>query len=176
MCRADLLRKVIGIIKAYTTRVGGGPFPTEQDNATGQHIRDRGNEYGTVTKRPRRCGWFDAVAVRYAARLGGVDVLSVMLLDVISQLPEIKICTGYEIDGRQTKNFPSHVDDLRRVTPLYETLPGWQTEISDIRRISELPANARSYIDRLSQLIGIPVEIISVGPDREQTIFAKDNG
>jgi adenylosuccinate synthase len=170
------ITKVIGIIKAYTTRVGGGPFPTEQDNATGQHIRDRGNEYGTVTKRPRRCGWFDAVAVRYAARLGGVDVLSVMLLDVLSQLPEIKICTAYEIDGRKTTNFPSHVDDLRRVVPVYETLPGWQTEISNVRRVSDLPANTRRYIDRLSQIIGIPVEIVSVGPDREQTIFAKDEG
>jgi adenylosuccinate synthase len=166
------ITKVIGIIKAYTTRVGGGPFPTEQDNATGQHIRERGNEYGTVTKRPRRCGWFDALAVRYAARLGGVDVLSVMLLDVLSKLPEIKICTAYELDGRQTANFPSHVDDLRRITPIYETLPGWQTEISHIRRISDLPANARKYLDRLSQIIRIPVEIISVGPDREQTIMA----
>jgi adenylosuccinate synthase len=170
------ITKVIGIIKAYTTRVGGGPFPTEQDNATGQHIRERGNEYGTVTRRPRRCGWFDAVAVRYASRLGGVDVLSVMLLDVLSQLPEIKICTAYELDGRKTTNFPSHVDDLRRVVPIYETLPGWQTEISDVRRISDLPANTRRYIERLSRIIGIPVEIVSVGPDREQTIFAKDDG
>ncbi len=170
------ITKVIGIVKAYTTRVGGGPFPTEQDNATGRHIRDRGNEYGTVTRRPRRCGWFDAVAVRYAARLGGVDALCVMLLDVLSQLPEIKICTAYELDGRQTVNFPSHVDDLRRVVPVYETLPGWQTEISDIRRLSDLPANTRRYLDRLSRIIGIPVEIISVGPDREQTIFVKDEG
>ena len=170
------ITKVIGIIKAYTTRVGGGPFPTEQDNDIGQHIRDRGNEYGTVTKRPRRCGWFDVVAVRYAARLGGVDVLSVMLLDVLSQLPEIKVCTAYELDGRRTTNFPSHVDDLRRVTPIYETLPGWQTEISHLRRIDDLPLNARRYLGRLSQLIGIPVEIISVGPDREQTIMAKAEG
>jgi adenylosuccinate synthase len=167
------ITKVIGIIKAYTTRVGGGPFPTEQDNATGQHIRDRGNEYGTVTKRPRRCGWFDAVAVRYAARLGGVDALSVMLLDVLSQLPEIKICTAYELDGRQTTNFPSHVDELRRVVPVYETLPGWQTEISDVRRLGDLPANTRRYLDRLARIISVPVEIVSVGPDREQTILCE---
>ena len=167
------ITKVIGIIKAYTTRVGGGPFPTEQDNATGQHIRDRGNEYGTVTRRPRRCGWFDAVAVRYAARLGGVDALSVMLLDVLSELPEIRICTAYELDGRSTANFPSHVDDLRRVVPVYETLPGWQTEISHLRRLSDLPANTRRYLDRLAQIIGVPVEIVSVGPDREQTILCK---
>jgi adenylosuccinate synthase len=167
------ITKVIGIVKAYSTRVGGGPFPTEQDNATGQHIRDRGHEYGTVTKRPRRCGWFDAVAVRYTARLGGVDVLSVMLLDVLSELPEINICTAYELDGQRITHFPSHVDDLRRVKPIYETLSGWQQEISDVRRIADLPENARKYLDRLSELIGRPVEVVSVGPDREQTMFAK---
>jgi adenylosuccinate synthase len=168
------ITKVIGIIKAYTTRVGGGPFPTEQDNQIGNHIRDRGNEYGTVTKRPRRCGWFDAVAVRYAARLGGVDVMCVMLLDVLSELSEINICTAYELDGKRTTVFPSHVDDLRRVKPIYETMPGWNAEISHIRRFSDLPANARKYLDRLNQLIGIPIEIVSVGPDREQTILVKD--
>jgi adenylosuccinate synthase len=112
------ITKVIGVIKAYSTRVGGGPFPTEQDNATGQHIRDEGNEYGTVTRRPRRCGWFDAVAVRYTARLSGVNSLAVMLLDVLSKLPEIQVCTAYEIDGRRLVQFPSHVDDLRRATPI----------------------------------------------------------
>jgi adenylosuccinate synthase len=166
------ITKVIGIVKAYTTRVGGGPFPTEQDNATGQHIRDRGHEYGTVTKRPRRCGWFDAVAARYTARLGGVDVLAVMLLDVLSELPEISICTAYELDGQRITHFPSHVDDIRRVKPIYETLPGWQTEISDIRRMADLPENAKKYLARLSQLVGRPVEVVSVGPDREQTMFA----
>jgi adenylosuccinate synthase len=165
--------KIIGILKAYTTRVGGGPFPTEQDNATGQHIRERGNEYGTVTKRPRRCGWFDAVAARYTARLSGVDVLSVMLLDVLSQLPELKVCVAYELDGRRITDFPSHVDDVRRVEPVYETWPGWQQEITDVRRMEDLPENARSYLDRISGLVGRPVEIVSVGPDREQTIFAR---
>jgi adenylosuccinate synthase len=167
------ITKVIGIVKAYSTRVGGGPFPTEQDNATGQHIRERGNEYGTVTRRPRRCGWFDAVAARYAARLSGVDSLAVMLLDVLSQLPEIKICTAYELDGRRVTDFPSQVDDLRRVTPVYETMPGWQEEIKHVRRITDLPNRARDYLDRLSELLGQPVEVVSVGPDREQTIFAK---
>ncbi|HUT12114.1 MAG TPA: adenylosuccinate synthase [Thermoguttaceae bacterium] len=165
------ISKVVGILKAYTTRVGGGPFPTEQDNDTGQHIRDRGNEYGTVTKRPRRCGWFDAVATRYTARLSGVDVLAVMLLDVLSQLPELKICTAYELAGHRTKDFPSHVDDLRQVVPIYETLPGWQQEISDVRDYARLPQNARDYLDRLSELVGRPVEVVSVGPDRVQTIF-----
>jgi len=164
--------KVMGIIKAYTTRVGGGPFPTEQDNAVGQHIRDRGNEYGTVTRRPRRCGWFDAVAARYTARLSGVDALAVMLLDVLSELPELKVCVAYELDGSQTTDFPSHVDDLRRVVPVYESLPGWQQEISHVRRLGDLPQNARRYLDRLSQLLRAPIEVVSVGPDREQTIIA----
>jgi adenylosuccinate synthase len=168
--------KVLGVIKAYTTRVGGGPFPTEQDNATGQHIRDRGNEYGTVTRRPRRCGWFDAVAVRYAARLGGIDALCIMLLDVLSELPEINICTAYELDGRRTTDFPSQTEELRCVKPIYETLPGWRTEIRRARSTAELPANARRYLERISQLIKRPIEIVSVGPDREQTIRMKDEG
>ena len=166
------ITRVIGVLKAYSTRVGGGPLPTEQNNDIGQHIRDRGNEYGTVTRRPRRCGWFDAVAARYSARLSGADTLAVMLLDVLSQLPELKICTAYEIDGRRTTQFPSHVDDLRRATPVYETLPGWEKEISDVRQLADLPAAARAYLDRLSQLLARPVEVVSVGPDREQTMFA----
>ena len=165
------IKKVIGLLKAYSTRVGGGPFPTEQDNAVGQHIRDRGNEYGTVTRRPRRCGWFDAVAAQYTARLSGVDCLAIMLLDVLSDLDEIKICNAYEIDGRQVVQFPSHVDELRRAKPVYESLSGWGEAISGVRRMSDLPAAARNYLARLSELVGRPVEVASVGPDREQTIF-----
>jgi adenylosuccinate synthase len=167
------LQKIIGVVKAYGTRVGGGPFPTEQDNPTGQHLRDRGNEYGTVTRRPRRCGWFDSVAVRYTSRLSGADSLAVMLLDVLSELDEIKICTAYEIGGRHVTVFPSHVDDLRQARPVYETLPGWRQEISHVRRMADLPANALRYLGRLSEIIGRPVEIVSVGADREQTIFAE---
>ncbi len=170
---ARYLTKVIGIIKAYSTRVGGGPFPTEQANEIGQYIRDRGNEYGTVTRRPRRCGWFDAVAVRYTARLSGVDVLAVMLLDVLSGLDEVKICVGYELDGQRTTNFPAHVDELWRVQPVYETWAGWKEDISQARRWEDLPAAAQAYLRRISQLIGRPLEIISVGPDREQTIFVQ---
>lgn len=173
---ARWINKVIGVIKAYSTRVGGGPFPTEQDNETGQHLRDRGNEYGTVTRRPRRCGWFDAVAARYTSRLSGVDSLAVMLLDVLSALDEIKVCVAYEVNGRRTTQFPSHVDDLRQAKPIYESLPGWQTEITDVRSIDDLPANARAYLDRLSELVGPPVEVVSVGADREQTMFAKGVG
>lgn len=168
------LNKVIGIVKAYGTRVGGGPFPTEQDNDLGQHLRDRGNEYGTVTRRPRRCGWFDAVAARYTARLSGVDLLSVMLLDVLSELPEIKICTAYEINGKRVTNFPSQVDDLREAKPVYETVPGWQTEITGLTRWQDLPKNAIAYLRRIGEVVGRPVQIASVGPDRAQTIFHSD--
>jgi adenylosuccinate synthase len=161
---------VIGIVKAYSTRVGGGPFPSEQDNEIGQRIRDQGNEYGTVTKRPRRCGWLDAVAIRYTARLSGVDSICVMLLDVLSGLDELQICTAYKIDGKQTKQFPSQVDDLRRVEPVYETLPGWQEDITGVRELDDLPANARLYLDRIMELIGVPIELVSVGPERDQTI------
>jgi adenylosuccinate synthase len=165
------IKKVVGIIKAYTTRVGGGPFPTEQDNEIGQHIRDIGNEYGTVTKRPRRCGWFDAVAARYTSRLSGVDRLAIMLVDVLSELPEIKICTAYELDGKTITDFPSHVDDIRRVKPVYETLPGWQTDITGIRTWDELPENTKSYLSRISELLGRKIGVVSIGPDREQTII-----
>ena len=166
------ITKVIGVAKAYSTRVGGGPFPTEQNNDIGQRIRDLGREYGTTTGRPRRCGWFDAVAVRYTARLSGVNALSIMMMDVLSQLPEVKMCVAYELDGQRITHFPSHVDDLRRVTPIYETLPGWQTDVTAVRRLQDFPAGARRYLDRLSELVGRPVEVISVGPGRDQTIFA----
>jgi adenylosuccinate synthase len=162
--------KVIGIVKAYSTRVGGGPFPTEQDNEIGQRIRDQGNEYGTVTKRPRRCGWLDTVAVRYTSRLSGVDSICVMLLDVLSGLDELKICTAYEINGKRTATFPSHVDDIRQVKPVYETLPGWEENISAAHSLDDLPTAAREYLDRISELVGVPIEMVSVGPDRNQTI------
>jgi adenylosuccinate synthase len=165
------IHKVIGVAKAYTTRVGGGPFPTELDNEIGQRIRDLGREYGTTTGRPRRCGWFDAVAVRYTARLSGIDCISLMMMDVLSQLPEVKICVAYEFDGRRIDRFPAHADDLRRCQPVYETLPGWLTDVTRVRRVEDLPAGARRYLDRVSQLVGKPVEIISVGPDRAQTMF-----
>jgi adenylosuccinate synthase len=166
------IEKVIGVAKAYTTRVGGGPFPTEQDNEVGQRIRDLGNEYGTTTGRPRRCGWFDAVAVRYTSRLSGVNSLSLMMMDVLSRLDEIKICTAYELDGERIDYFPGRVDQLRRVQPVYETWPGWQQDVSGLRRLEDFPAGARRYLDRVSELVGRPIEIVSVGPDRAQTIFA----
>jgi len=167
---ARYINKVIGIVKAYTTRVGGGPFPVEQDNEIGQQIRDQGNEYGTVTKRPRRCGWLDTVAVRYTTRLSGVNSICVMLLDVLSGVGDLKICTAYKIDGKETMQFPSHIDDLRRVEPVYETLPGWDEDLTQANSLDDLPANARAYVDRVAELVGVPVEMVSVGPARSQTI------
>jgi adenylosuccinate synthase len=165
--------RIMGIVKAYTTRVGGGPFPTELDNDVGQRIRDVGREYGTVTGRPRRCGWFDAVAAGYSARLTGVDCVAVMLLDVLSQFEQLSICTAYEIRGERTTEFPAHVDDLAAAKPVLETVAGWHADISKARTPAELPTEARKYIDRIGELLSAPVDIASVGPDREQTIHCR---
>jgi adenylosuccinate synthase len=164
------INRVIGVVKAYSTRVGGGPMPTEQDNDVGAHLRERGREYGTVTQRPRRCGWFDAVAARYTARLSGADELAVMLLDVLGGLDELKICSAYRINGQRVTQFPAHVDDLRVAEPEFETLPGWKEEISGVRSEADLPEAAKRYIARIGELLGRPVSIVSVGPDRAETI------
>ncbi len=164
------IARTIGVMKAYSTRVGGGPFPTELQDAIGQQIRERGREYGTTTGRPRRCGWFDAVAVRYSARLSGASSLAVTMLDVLSDLDEIRVCVGYEIDGQLTRQFPSHVADLQRAVPIFENCAGWKSDISNCTTFEELPRLAQSYVDRLTHLIGVPIDTISVGPDRRQTI------
>ncbi len=163
--------RVIGIVKAYTTRVGGGPCPTELENETGQHIRDEGNEYGTVTGRPRRCGWFDAVATGHGARVSGIDCIAVMLLDVLSKLDEVKICETYEINGERTTDFPSQLDDLAAAKPIYRTLPGWKSDITGVRKLEDFPKEARQYIDTVSELLEAEVGFISIGPDREQTVI-----
>jgi adenylosuccinate synthase len=165
------ITRMVGVVKAYSTRVGGGPFPTELNDAIGQHIRDTGNEYGTVTGRPRRCGWFDAVATGYGARICGVDQIAVMLLDVLAQLDELKICEAYEIRGERTTEFPSHVDDLEIAKPIFRTIPGWKKDITGARRLTDLPDGARKYVDTISELLESPVKFISIGPDREQTIL-----
>ena len=170
------LTRIIGVVKAYTSRVGRGPFPTELDDGPeglGEKIRKTGREYGTVTGRPRRCGWFDAVAVRYSANLGGVDELSVMLLDVLSVVDELKICVGYDYRGQRMDEFPGDAFILDECKPIYETLPGWRIDVSTARKVADLPSAARKYVDRVSELVGKPVTIISVGPDREQTIVVK---
>lgn len=169
------LNRIVGVIKAYTTRVGAGPFPTELDDGPqgiGQRIRTRGREFGVVTGRPRRCGWFDAVAVRYTAALSGVDELALMLLDVLSEVDSVCIATAYEIDGQRVEEFPADSHLLQRCRPVYETLPGWRTDISAVRRLEELPANARRYMDRLAELLRLPISIVSVGRDRSQTLYA----
>jgi adenylosuccinate synthase len=171
---ARQIDRIIGVVKAYGTRVGEGPFPTELTdgpNGIGQRIRDAGHEYGTVTGRPRRCGWFDAVAARYTTSLAGADELAVMLLDVLSQFDELKVCTAYEMDGRRIDWFPSDAFLLERCKPVYETLRGWNKDVTGARKLADLPANARRYVDRLGELLGVRVSVISVGPDRAQTIL-----
>jgi adenylosuccinate synthase len=161
---------VLGVVKAYQTRVGHGPFPTEQDNAAGQRLRDRGHEYGTTTGRPRRCGWLDLFAVGYAARTSGVTALAVTLLDVLAGFDELPVCLGYEIDAGPAESFPARTAELARAVPVYRTLPGFGDEISGCRTYSDLPAEARRYVEAIEQIVGLPVRLVSVGPDREQTL------
>ncbi|MCJ7543992.1 MAG: adenylosuccinate synthase [Phycisphaerae bacterium] len=161
--------QVVGVIKAYTSRIGAGPFPTEQDNDIGARLRERGNEYGTTTGRPRRCGWFDAFAVGYAASLSGVDVLALSLLDVLSGLEEVKICTGYRVDGTVLADYDPAV--LGKAEGIYETLPGWAEEIADCRKLRDLPREARAYVRRIEELLGRPVGFISVGSERTASII-----
>ena len=170
---AKHVTRTIGVVKAYTSRVGKGPFPTELDDGIdgiGERIRRVGREYGTVTGRPRRTGWFDALAVRYTATLAGADEITVMLLDVLSGLPELKVCVGYDLDGDRRTHFPSDAYELDRCKPVYETLPGWTEDITKARKLTDLPAAARRYVDRVAELVGLPISVVSVGPDREQTI------
>ena len=168
------LDRVVGVVKAYATRVGRGPFPTELTDGIGERIRQTGREYGTVTGRPRRCGWFDAVAVRYTAAIAGATELAVMLLDVLGVADEIRICTAYDLDGERVTYFPSDAFRLERCRPVYETVAGWPgRELDRARKLADLPTASRAYVDRLSELIDLPVSIISVGPDREQTVLCK---
>ena len=168
---AKLVDKLIGVAKAYTTRVGAGPFPTEQDNETGQYIRDKGNEYGTTTGRPRRCGWFDAVAVSYAITIGAIDSAALMHLDTLSGLKEIKICRAYKINGEEKTFFPANTARLSQASPIYETVPGWDEEITEVNDFHDLPVNAQDYICRIEETVKKPITIIGVGPKRKQTIF-----
>jgi len=164
---------VIGVSKAYTTRVGAGPFPTELTDAVGDHLLEVGREYGTTTGRPRRCGWFDAVILRYAARVNSLTGLALTKLDVLTGLPRLKICVGYEYDGRVLKEFPYEGAILARCQPIYEEMDGWTEEISGARAYDELPSQAWAYVARLEELAGVPIDIISLGPEREQTILLR---
>jgi adenylosuccinate synthase len=161
---------VLGVVKAYTTRVGNGPLPTEAPDPDGARLRELGGEFGAVTGRPRRCGWFDATVVRYAVRVNGLTGLAVTKLDVLDRFAEIPVGTAYELDGHACDQMPSDVDSLGRVRPLYEVLPGWRCATGSARRLADLPSAARAYLDRLEQLSGAPLRYVSVGTKRDQII------
>jgi adenylosuccinate synthase len=164
------MQNIVGVVKAYTTRVGAGPFPAEQINETGEYLRNTGHEFGTVTGRPRRCGWLDTAVVQYAAMLNSLDYLAITRLDILDQLDKIRICKGYMYKGKELKEYPASLDVLYHVEPIYEEMDGWKTDITHCRTYEDLPANARYYVERISQLVGVPLGIVSVGPNRDQTI------
>jgi adenylosuccinate synthase len=172
------LNGVLGIVRTYTTRVGEGPFPTEMlesESELGQLIRERGREYGASTGRPRRCGWFDAFATRYAAEINGFTSVALTKLDVLDALDEIKVCVGYNLNGKKCESLPAVSQDLRRVEPIYETLPGWKSETLGITELRELPPKAREYINFLSNQIGVEIGLVSTGPERSQTIIVRES-
>src|SRR5881398_1544943 len=172
------LNGVLGIVRTYTTRVGEGPFPTEMlesESELGQLIRERGREYGASTGRPRRCGWFDAFATRYAAEINGFASVALTKLDVLDALDEIKVCVGYNLNGKKCESLPAVSQDLRRVEPIYETLPGWKSETLGITDLRELPPKAREYINFLSNQIGVEIGLVSTGPERSQTIIVRES-
>jgi len=168
--------RVLGVVKAYCSRVGGGPFPTEQDNEIGWAMRERGREYGSTTGRPRRCGWLDGVALRHAVAINGADAIALMLLDVLSEFPELQICSAYKLDGEILDDFPADADTLARVEPVYEKFEGWQCEISSAKRLDELPRAARQYVAAVEQIAQTPVEMVSVGPERDQIVRGMSDG
>jgi adenylosuccinate synthase len=168
---AKYIDEFIGVVKAYTTRVGAGPFPVEQDNDIGQYIRDQGNEYGTTTGRPRRCGWFDAVAVSYGVTICAIDSVAMLHLDTLSGLKELNICKAYTINGEEKTFFPANIARLAQAHPVYQQVPGWDEDITEIKEYKDLPVNAQDYIRRVEELIGKPIKIIGVGPRRDQTLF-----
>ena len=165
---------VLGIVKAYTTRVGEGPFPAELKDATGERLGERGREFGTVTGRKRRCGWFDAVLVRQTCTTGGVTGIALTKLDVLDGFEELKICVGYELDGQRLDHLPTAAARQARVSPIYETLPGWSETTAGARSWAELPAQAIKYVRRIEELIGCPVALLSTSPERDDTILVTD--
>jgi adenylosuccinate synthase len=165
------VNSIVGIVKAYCTRVGNGPFPTELLDGTGERLRSLGHEFGATTGRPRRCGWFDAVAMRYSAMVNGIERIAITKLDVLDSFDEIKVCVGYEYDGKRLKTFPTDPKSLLHITPVYESYEGWKHPIGDVRSYGDLPANARRYVEALARLCDTPLWIISVGPRRDQTVI-----
>lgn len=169
-----MIDRVIGVAKAYTTRVGEGPFPTELNGQVGELLCDRGAEFGTTTGRKRRCGWFDAVIGRYAVRINGMDCLAITKLDVLDELEEIQVCVAYEVDGVNCEDFPSNARRFARCRPIYKTLPGWQQSTADCRSLNDLPRQALDYLKFLAELMEVPIAIVSLGPSRDQTIIVED--
>ena len=161
--------KVVGVCKAYTSRVGDGPFPTELFDEVGDRIREVGHEYGTTTGRPRRVGWFDSVVMRHSRRVSGITNLSLNSIDVLSGLDTVKICVAYDLDGERIDHYPASLEQLKRCKPIYEELPGWSEDITGVRHLDELPENARNYVRRIGELVGVRISTFSVGPDRDQT-------
>lgn len=168
------INTVVGICKAYSTRVGAGPFPTELTDEIGDRIRETGHEYGTVTGRPRRVGWFDSVAMRHARRVSGISCLSLNLLDVLTGLKTVKICKAYKLDGKEIDYYPASLKELDRCEPVYEELPGWDEDITGVKKFENLPMNAQNYLKRVSELSEVPLATVSVGADRIQTIIVKN--
>jgi adenylosuccinate synthase len=168
-----MINSVMGVAKAYTTRVGEGPFPTELKDEIGEKIRERGREYGATTGRPRRCGWFDAVIVNHSIRINGIQQMAITKLDVLNDLDKIKICIGYRMNGRVIHHVPSNLEMLKSSEPIYEELDGWKTEMKGGRRFSDLPPKAQRYIRRIEELIHTKVGIVSVGEERDETIEVK---
>ena len=166
--------KVLGITKAYTTRVGGGPFPTELSDATGDRLRKVGDEFGATTGRPRRCGWLDTVVLRYSARVNGMWGLALTKMDILSGLETLKICTAYELDGQRLTELPGDIEEFSRVQPVYEELPGWEQTLAGARTIDDLPAAAQRYMRRIEEIVGIPVVCVSVGAERGETILLQN--
>lgn len=166
---ASRIDEVVGVAKAYTSRVGDGPFPTQLDDETGDFIREAGHEYGTVTGRPRRVGWFDSVVLRHSKRVAGVTQLSLNCVDVLTGIKTLKICVAYELDGERIDRYPASLRELERCTPIYEELPGWDEDITGAKTLEDLPANARHYVERIQELVDLPLATFAVGPDREQT-------
>ncbi len=166
--------RVIGITKAYSTRVGSGPYPSELLDATGEKLRKLGGEFGATTGRPRRTGWIDALALRYAARVNGLDGLALMKLDVLTGFDELQLAVAYQLDGKRIEEMPSDLEDLEKAKPIYETMPGWTENLSGARRWSDLPPAARRYVERVAELVGVKVIAVSVGPDRDETIMLEN--
>jgi adenylosuccinate synthase len=168
--------RVIGVVKAYTSRVGEGPFPTELRDAIGEHIRELGHEYGTTTGRPRRCGWLDLCVLRKAVRVNGLTFVAMTHLDVLDGCAEIPLCVAYEIEGRRVETFPSALWEVEKARPIYEMLPGWRVSTANCHSFADLPVNAQAYLNRVAELCGVPICMVTVGSEREQTIVMQAPG